>query len=157
MKVRSFREIDIVTGTILAVAGAYILFVSLRLEFYADGVPGPGFFPSMLAIALIVSGVLLIVTRLRMTREQAGPFELPTRSQARRSLGLWVAVLVATLLIEVVGFVVAMLLLVAVTLLGIEGRRGIPTILTIILTPLLAYLLFAQLLQVPLPSGLFGS
>jgi putative tricarboxylic transport membrane protein len=153
----SNREVDIVTGAIFAVLGVYILYLSLRLEFYSEGVPGPGFFPSVLAIALIVSGALLIVTRLRTSREEAGHFDAPSRSQTRRSLGLWGIILVTTLLIEVVGFVVAMLLMVAAILLGLEGRRGISTIVTVVVTPLLAYLLFGWLLQVPLPTGVFGS
>ena len=157
MKITSFREVDIATGVIFVVVGVYILLLSLRLEFYAGGVPGPGFFPSLLAIAFAVSGALLTVTRLRTSREEAGDFEIPSRSQARRSLGLWMLVLVAILLIEVIGFVVAMFLLVAAILLGIERRRGVGTIATIVLTPLLAYLLFGQLLKVPLPTGLFGS
>jgi hypothetical protein len=49
-----------------------------------------------------------------------------------------------------------MVVLVAILLLGIERRRGPMTLLTIVVTPLLAYLLFGVLLQVPLPSGIFG-
>jgi putative tricarboxylic transport membrane protein len=134
-----------------------VLIVSLRLEFYAAGVPGPGFFPSLLGIALMISGLFLAFMRLRTSREKAGEFELPDRAQATRSLGLWGVVLLATLLIEVVGFVVAMFFLVAAVLLGIERRKGLTTAITIIATPLLAYLLFGWLLQVPLPTGLFGS
>jgi hypothetical protein len=49
-----------------------------------------------------------------------------------------------------------MFLLVAVLLLVIERRRSIGAIVTIVVTPLLAYLLFGALLQVRLPTGLFG-
>jgi putative tricarboxylic transport membrane protein len=157
VNVRSLREIDIGAGAIFAIFGLYVFALSLRLDFYNDGVPGPGFFPAVLAIALIVCGVLLIALRLRGTKQDAGRFDLPSRSQARRSLGLWVLVLAATLLINVVGFVISMFLLVAAILLGIEGRRDISTIITVIATPLLAYLLFGWLLQVQLPAGVFGS
>jgi putative tricarboxylic transport membrane protein len=155
--VRSLREVDIGAGALFAVFGLYVLVLSLRLDFYDDGVPGPGFFPAVLAIALVLCGILLILLRWRGSREDAGRFDLPSRSQAKRSLGLWVLVLAAALLIEVVGFVVSMFLLVAAILFGIEGRRDIPTIITVIATPLLAYLLFGWLLQVRLPTGVFGS
>jgi hypothetical protein len=49
-----------------------------------------------------------------------------------------------------------MFLLVAVLLLVIERRWSVGTIVTIVLTPVLAYLLFGTLLQVRLPTGLFG-
>jgi putative tricarboxylic transport membrane protein len=150
------RKIDIVAGAIFTLAGVFILMRSLRLNFYAEGVPGPGFFPSVLAIALAITGGLLVLTRLRRPEGAFGDFTLPSRTHAQRSLGLWVAILVAVLLVGVVGFLVAMVFLVAVALIGIERRRGLAAIVTIVLAPALAYLLFAQLLQVPLPAGLFG-
>jgi putative tricarboxylic transport membrane protein len=150
------RKIDMVAGTIFILAGVFILTRSLRLNFYAEGVPGPGFFPSLLAIALAVTGGLLVLTRLRRPEGAFGDFTLPSRMHAQRSLGLWVAILAAVLLVDVVGFLVAMVFLVAVALIGIERRRGLAAIATIVLAPALAYLLFAQLLQVQLPSGLFG-
>ena len=150
------RKVDIAAGMIFMACGALVLTESLPLNFYAEGVPGPGFFPTLLAIALAVTGGLLLFTRLRRPEAALGEFALPSRPQAGRSLGLWLAILVAVLAVDVVGFLLAMVLLVAVLMLGIERAPGLVAIATIVVTPLLAYLLFAQLLQVPLPSGLFG-
>jgi putative tricarboxylic transport membrane protein len=116
------RKVDIAAGVIFIIFGVFVLTRSLPLNFYAEGVPGPGFFPTLLAIAMAVTGGLLGVV----------------------------------LAVNVVGFLVAMVLLVAALMLGIERRRGPAAIATIVLTPVLAYLLFAVLLQVPLPTGLFG-
>jgi putative tricarboxylic transport membrane protein len=153
----TFREVDIAVGTILALVGVWILLQSLQLDFYVERVPGPGFFPTVLGILLVLVSGALVVTRLRGNRERFPAFSLPTRGQSRRSLGLWLAILAATFLVGIVGFLPAMLSLVGVIMLGIEGRRGVTTIVTIVLTPLLAYLLFGQLLQVRLPTGLWGS
>ena len=150
------RKVDLVAGVIFIACGVFVLTESLPLNFYDEGVPGPGFFPSLLAIALAVTGGLLLFTRLRRPEAALGEFALPSRTQGQRSLGLWIAILVAVLAVGVAGFLVAMVLLVAVLMLGIERRRSPSAIATIVLTPLLAYLLFAQLLQVPLPTGLFG-
>lgn len=150
------RKVDVSAGAILIACGVFVLTQSLPLNFYSEGVPGPGFFPTLLAIAMAVAGGLLLFTRLRRPEAALGEFELPSRTQAGRSLGLWIAILVAVLAVDVVGFLAAMVLLVAVLMLGIERARSVPAIATIVLTPLLAYLLFAQLLQVPLPAGLFG-
>ncbi|MGH8869917.1 MAG: tripartite tricarboxylate transporter TctB family protein [Actinomycetes bacterium] len=153
----TFREIDIACGALLAVLGGVVLVQSRQLDFYLEGIPGPGFFPSILAVVLTGLGVVLVVTRVRAPRESAREFPLPSRPQATRSLALWAAVLGATLLAGVLGFPLAMLLLVAVILFVIEGRRGIGAVATTIAIPLLAWLLFASLLQVPLPTGPFGS
>jgi len=153
----TLREADAFSGAIIAVFGVFVLLQSLQLSFYIEGIPGPGFFPALVAIALIVLGVWLIVTRLRTARDTADGFELPSRQQATRSLTLWGTVLAAALLVGPLGFPLAMLLLVGTILFVLEGRRGLGAILTTILIPILSWLLFAELLQVPLPVGPFGS
>ncbi|MPZ60509.1 MAG: hypothetical protein GEU93_04270 [Propionibacteriales bacterium] len=155
--VATFREADAVSGGILAVFGVFVLFQSLQLRFYIEGVPGPGFFPALLGIALMVTGVALVVTRLRTPRGTAEEFRLPGRHEAMRSLGLWVAVMAAALLVGSLGFLLTMFLLVAVILFVIERRRGLSSVITAIAVPLLVWLLFAELLQVRLPAGPFGS
>lgn len=158
----TFREADVVVGAIVAVFGGFVLFLSLQLRFYSANVPGPGFFPTLLAIALIVLGASLALTRLLKASsgvEKDGgveKFELPSRRQAVRSLGLWIALLVAALLMANLGFLLTTLLLVAVIVFLFERRRGISAVLTTVLIPLLAWLLFAQLLQVRLPMGPLG-
>ncbi|MGH3326356.1 MAG: tripartite tricarboxylate transporter TctB family protein [Streptomycetales bacterium] len=156
MRRPNLRQVDLASGAVFVVFGVFVLIQSLQLDLYVEGVPGPGFFPGLLAVAMALSGALLIVTRRKAASADAEGFTLPSRRQATRSLGLWIAVLVASLLVGVVGFPVAMVLLVAVILLGIERRRGIWTLVTIIAIPLFAWLMFAQLLQVPLPTGVFG-
>lgn len=157
MRRATFREVDIVAGAVLAAFGVFVLFQGLRLDFYADGVPGPGFFPTLLALALIISGAVLALTRTASGGEVTQESPLPSRQQARRSLGLWVAILAACLSVGALGFPLAMLLLVAVILLLIERQRKLGSVAAVVAIPLLAWLLFASLLQVPLPLGPFGS
>ncbi len=152
----TLREADILSGAILAVLGVFVLVQSLQMTFYNENEPGPGFFPVLLAIALIVLGGCLVVTRLRAPRDAADDFEMPTGQQAKRSLSLWAALLGAALLVGSLGFLLTMFLLVAVILFVIEGRRGLGSVLTTITVPVLAWLLFGQLLQVRLPTGPLG-
>jgi putative tricarboxylic transport membrane protein len=151
----TMRKVDMGIGVVFALFVAFSLSRALQLSFYLEGVPGPGFFPSMLAIILTVGGLSLIVSRMRKPDSESEDFDLPSSFQARRSLGLWIALIASVALVEFIGFILAMVLLVAIVLLGIERRRGLATFATIILIPLLVYLLFASLLQVPLPTG-FG-
>jgi hypothetical protein len=157
MRRLSTRQVDVVAGSIFTLLGLFVLYHSLQLAFYVEDVPGPGFFPTILAVALSACGAALALWGARASGDDDEEFELPTGWQAKRSLGLWIAVLFASILVGIVGFLAAMFVLVAVILLGIERRRGIGTIVTIIATPLVAYLLFGALLRVPLPSGVFGS
>jgi putative tricarboxylic transport membrane protein len=152
----TLREADVFSGAVIAVFGVFVLLQSLQLSFYIEGIPGPGFFPALVAICLIALGGWLVVTRLRARRDTGDGFELPSRRQATRSLSLWVTILAAALLVGPLGFPIAMFLLVATILFVLEGRRGIGPVLTTILIPVLSWLLFAELLQVPLPAGPFG-
>ena len=152
----TLREADVFSGAVIAVFGVFVLLQSLQLSFYIEGIPGPGFFPALVSIALIALGGWLVVTRLRAARDAADGFELPSRQQASRSLSLWATILAAALLVGPLGFPIAMFLLVGVILFVIEGRRGVGAVLTTILIPVLSWLLFAGLLQVPLPAGPFG-
>jgi putative tricarboxylic transport membrane protein len=156
VKKLTVRKVDMGVGAAIALIGAYSLTQALQLSFYEEGVPGPGFFPSLLGMLLIAGGLSLFVMRLKKSDAASEEFDLPSRLQARRSLGVWVALLAAVSLVNVIGFVLAMVVLVAGVLLGIERRRNVAAVATIVLIPLLAYLLFAALLQVPLPTGLFG-
>jgi putative tricarboxylic transport membrane protein len=149
------KTADVIVGAITVALAAYVLFGSRDLDFYADGVPGPGFFPIVVGIALLVSGSLLIVSRLfniaipeeeDREREQILP----------RSLLVWLALIMSAVLIPIIGFVATMVLLVAALLIGVERRRSIGAVVAVVLIPGLAYWLFAGVLGVLLPTGLWG-
>lgn len=150
------RAVNVVAGAIIIGLSALVLAESLGLQFYEEGVPGPGFFPTLVAVTLAFCGALLVVMSLAKPAREFGEFERPSRFQAQRSLGVWVALLVTVIAVDFLGFLIAMFLIVALLLLVIERRRNMGAIITIVVTPLLAYLLFGVLLQVRLPAGLFG-
>lgn len=179
MRTPTLREVDVLSGALLAALGLFVAFQGLGLGFYDADVPGPGFFPTVLAVLLTIAGLTLVVTRLRAHTEKPATVyaatdnateaaaeavtESPDEEAATRAerpyvrpLALWAVIFVASLLVGLVGFPIAMLGLTAVVLFGIERRRGIGAVVTTLAIPLLAWLLFAVLLQVPLPTGPFG-
>lgn len=166
MRTPTLREADVLSGALLTALGLFVTFQALGLGFYDADVPGPGFFPTVLAVLLTVTGLILVVTRLRAPAERPAEErpseESPAEEGARaerpyvRPLALWAVIFVASLLVGLIGFPIAMLGLTAAVLFGIERRRGIGAVVTTLAIPLLAWLLFAVLLQVPLPTGPFG-
>jgi putative tricarboxylic transport membrane protein len=74
----------------------------------------------------------------------------------RRPAFLWLAVLACSLLMTVVGFVPAMVLLAGLLLIGMERRRDRLSYVGVVAVPVALYVLFAVLLDVRLPAGLFG-
>lgn len=144
-----------VSGVVLAVFGVFIVTQSLRMDLYIDDSPGPGFFPCLIGVAFLLSGVALFAMRMR-SKSAGGEFRLPERHDAMRSIGLWLSVFVASVILGWLGFVLTALLLVAVIMFGIERRRGVAPVIVTLVIPALTWLLFGWLLQVRLPTGPFG-
>ncbi|MDQ4057862.1 MAG: tripartite tricarboxylate transporter TctB family protein [Actinomycetota bacterium] len=156
MKRTKAQRIDVGLGAIVAALGLFVFLQGRDLDFYLEGIPGPGFFPSLLAVALAITGALLCLSGLFGGKDTSEDFDPPTRSQATRSLGVWVAMLASVLLVPVAGFLIAMLMLVGILIFGLEGKRNLRGLTAVILIPVAAHLLFAELLLVDLPTGVFG-
>jgi putative tricarboxylic transport membrane protein len=150
------RRVDIGFGAFVLAVGVLVFTQAIGLTFYRESVPGPGFMPTLLAIALALSGAALIGTRLRGTDAKFGQVKLPAATPARKVLGVAAAVFLGVLALTVIGFVPAMILLVGALLLGVEGRRTVPAVLAVFLLPIAVYLVFEELLAVPLPNGPLG-
>lgn len=73
----------------------------------------------------------------------------------RRTMVVWVLVLLAAVGLPVLGFIPAMLLLSGGITFGVERRFDLLSIVSAVLLPLLTYLLFGVLLEVRLPMGPF--
>ena len=151
------RRLDLVTGVVTAAVGicAYWDASSLRM-FGENHVPGPGFFPKILAGLLCGLGVVLTVMALRHTTdapvEDSGG-EAVTRSGRLRAFAVLVSFGIFAPLVAVIGFVPAMVLLILVVLYGIERRRDFRSLVAAVLIPAASYLLFAHLFAIPLPGG----
>lgn len=150
------RTVDIAIGIFFVAFAGVVLTQSVQLEYYDRGIPGPGFFPILLACALALTGLLLVVSRLRGADADFGVFEGPSRSELRRALTVWLAIAIATAVMNLVGFLLTTGVLVAVLLLGVERLRTWTAVLTVILIPVVFYTVFAVLLKVRLPVGPWG-
>ncbi len=166
------QRADVVAGVAVAALGAFALVAALNLAFLAtSGVPGPGFFPTLLSGLLLLLGVLLAVTSLRErpvlvtggTDEPATqvPGELavdePTgRARVLRAGSVWLCFLISVPILTILGFVPAMAILVAAVLFGVERRLNWRSLVVAIVVPVAVYELFVHLLGIPLPVGVFN-
>ncbi|WP_028936294.1 tripartite tricarboxylate transporter TctB family protein [Pseudonocardia spinosispora] len=151
------RITEIVLGVVVAALGVGALTAAVGLDrFGAHGVPGPGFFPDLLAVLLIVLGLLLALVSLR-ARTTGPAIEPATEDRfevagAVRAGRVWLGFVVSIPLLLVIGFVPAMVALVAYLAFGVERIRGLRPLLASVLIPLGVYLLFVYLLGVDLPG-----
>src|ERR1700743_1943704 len=166
------QRADVVAGTAVAAPGAFALVTALNLAFLSDsGVPGPGFFPTLLSGLLVVLGVVLGVTSLRKRpatetggetgagdeAEQLPAADSPSgRSRVLRAGAVWVCFLLAVPILTYLGFVPAMAILVALLLFGVERRLDWRSLVVAVVVPVGVYELFVHLLSIPLPTGVIA-
>lgn len=154
------RAVHVTTGVVVALIGLVALIQALTglALFGANGEPGPGFFPALLAGALTVLGILLALGHLLTPHDRLLRLEQLTfsRTALLRAGGVWLVLAVAVGLMSVLGFLLTSVLLVAALVLGMERLRGIRTVVAMLALPLGIYVVFSVLLAVRLPVGIFG-
>lgn len=166
------QRADVVAGVAVAALGAFALVTALNLAFLStNGVPGPGFFPTLLSGLLLLLGVLLGATSLRRRPEPGpGADESPSRqlpgelaeegpsgrARVLRAGTVWLCFAVSVPILAVLGFVPAMAILIALVLFGVERRLNWRALVVAVVVPVSVYELFVHLLTIPLPVGLLN-
>jgi len=140
----------------LLVVFALFAFESLQLSLRDALGPGPGFFPFWLSV---VGGglALLLLAQLHSGRAavDAGTLKFD-RSGVRRVTLVLAGLIVAVALLELVGFRLAMLLLIAYVLVALGVRNWLAITLFALAGSFGVFYVFFALLKVPLPVGIAG-
>lgn len=138
---------DLVGGLLSVALGAFALFEASRYPMGSLLRMGPGFFPSGVAILIILLGLVLIAASFR-SRRSARPIEVRLRPVAT----IAGAILLFALLLERVGVVPATLVLVFVSSLAEPQWRPLRAGVLALAIGALVYLIFIVVLQIPLPA-----
>ena len=113
--------------------------------------PGPGFWPRVLILAIVVISLLGF---LMDTRDGIEVFELGSTA---RVLAGFVALAVFTLLFEQTGSILAGFVFLMLWLKGLNGESWRMSLAISVVAPLASYLLFVTALGVRLPADLVAS
>jgi len=153
-------------GAILSLLGAGVIAGAMRLPEIPGQTYGPGFFPMLIGIGLLVFGAVYALNAWRPTRgpivaegegAALGDVEAAPERPFYGALIWLVAGLVAAILLwEVIGFVI----LVSVVLTGfmvLLGVRSWHAALVGVAATVVVYALFIKALMVPLPAGVLAS
>ena len=121
-----------------------------------EGYPGPALFPEVLAVLFIFCGIGLIIQGIR-NREKVLKFDLGTIT-----LTGWIniafvlgTVVCYIFLAEYVGFLIFSFVILMILMKWLKVKL-LPSLVMSIVVTLGIYLLFAKVLLVPLPWGLWG-
>jgi putative tricarboxylic transport membrane protein len=144
-----------VAAVVLLLIFTWFAYESFKLSLRDTLGPGPGFFPFWLAVlGAVLSAILLI--QLHLGRVDLGHETLTFDQAGTRSVVVvLVGLVAATALLEVVGFRIAMLVLIAFVLIILRARNRVAIAICAGAGSFGVYHVFFDLLKVPLPVGIF--
>jgi flagellar biosynthesis component FlhA len=141
------------------VIGAFIVLIaitymaqSLRIPRGTIAQPGPGFFPILVSLLLISVAICFMVSAIKEPRSHQDGLQAPAR---RRVISVLAALGGFCLLLPVAGYPFAAFALVGVMLWQLGASWG-GVISISLVSAAVSYYVFAVILGVPLPGGIFG-
>ena len=145
---------------LLAVAGLVAVNEARRLRFGSVTVPGPGFFPLVLAVSFTLICLLVLVAALRAPSATAPSAAADAREAGEgvtwKVLATLAVMLAYAFALEPLGFVVSTCGLLIFFFRVLDGLRWPVAVAASALTSVLTYTVFKTWLQVRLPPGPWG-
>jgi putative tricarboxylic transport membrane protein len=141
-----------VSGLVVFCLGIYILFQDRKLSFGNLRAPGPGFFPAVIAIALMALSLFLIIPGEK-DRDGKSFFSLRFTRGMVTAFGTLVLYF---LTLEYLGFLIAGFLFMMFLFAMISAMKWYRAMVWSLISIGLTYLTFGVLLRIPLPQGVLG-
>jgi putative tricarboxylic transport membrane protein len=147
---------DLVGGLLAAALGAAVVLYVRTFPELPDGQPGPALFPGIVGGLLVVFGLVLVVRAVSARGEPAADPDAGITAQGRlRALAVLGLVVAYLLLAETLGFPLTMGVLLFL-LMWLLGARPLVAVLAAAVTTGFIFVVFEELLLVPLPEGFLG-
>jgi putative tricarboxylic transport membrane protein len=145
-----------VAAVALLLIFALFTYESFKLSLRDTLGPGPGFFPFWLGVLGAALSLILLI-QLHLGRVDVSDETLTfDRAGTRSVMVALVGLIAATALLDVAGFRIAMLLLIAFLLVVLKAHNRVAIAICAGAGSFGVYHVFFDLLKVPLPVGIFG-
>ena len=143
-------------GLVLVIFASAVLIHVQGFPSLENGYPGPSLFPEVLAVLFIFCGIGLIIQGVRQ-REKILKFDLGAIPLAGWLNIVFVlgAVFCYIFLAEYLGFLIFSFVILMILMKWLKVKT-LPSLVMSIIVTLSIYILFAKVLLVPLPWGLWG-
>jgi putative tricarboxylic transport membrane protein len=144
-----------ITGAALLLLAVFVALESLKLKYYTNQGPGPGFFPFWLSLLLGALAIIILLQALR-SPEPMPPDFFASRTGYLRMAAVMAALAGTTALLDPLGFRLTMLAMYLFLLYTFGQRRPVVMTLVSLAGSFGVYHMFVRWLKVPLPIGVLG-
>ena len=145
-------------GAVFVAIGGWMLLGAIKMPYFVEGVPGPGFLPLWIALGIIVSGVVLTAKGFwpRLAAPDEEGVTWPQAAGWRRVVLMLGAMAVSLVVLEKLGFMVTTTLFMVVVVFGLGVRSRWVLATVPLVSAVMLYVIFAVWLRVPLPKGILA-
>jgi putative tricarboxylic transport membrane protein len=149
------RKRNLIVSFVFMAFGIFLFIESMSIKQMMKNDVGSGFFPKIIAGAIIVMSLIRLIVTLS---EPVGEKKKSNSDMA----GGWLSILLVGIYVATfkpVGFIVSTIIYLFLQMLVLtpKDKRNIPQLAIIaIIAPLFIYVMFVYALNTPLPKGIFG-
>jgi len=151
------NRLDKIAAIFLIGFGVYIVWTGLDYGYMRGTTPGPGFFPVLVGMAIIVFSVINLLRSLRGTEDLEDTMQ---RGDILKTVALTVALLGVIVLTPFFGLMVSVgLFMFSAAFIikpSLEKKFLFRLIPTCLIFPVFLKIVFTTLLRIPVPTGAFG-
>ena len=151
------KKADMITGVVLLALSGFVIQETWRMPASMTFGPGPAFLPFWLGVLLAIFATILFASAWRrQTTEKDGESVFPGKQ------ALWIITLVMVglasyiFLIGVLGYLVDTFLFIVFLMKVVQREKWPLTLMIALGTTAMLFLTFQVLLQITLPSNMFG-
>lgn len=153
----NIRHLDQIVALCLTGFGAYLIWAGIDYGLMRGTTPGAGYFPAL------IGGLIVVLSIVNLARSLGGIEKVKatmSRREVAQFIGIVVAMLVFVFITPWLGMTLAAMLLMPVTAFIIrpstDRRFVLQVVLVSVLAPIICKFAFGELLNVPIPTGVFG-
>jgi putative tricarboxylic transport membrane protein len=151
------KKADMITGVVLLALSGFVIQDSLRMPASATFGPGAGFLPFWLSVLLALFATILFVSAWRRPATKKDSEAIFPGKQALIAITLvLVGLAVYIFLIEVLGYLADTFLFIVFLMKAVERENWRLTLMVAVGATAVLFITFQILLQITLPSNMFG-
>lgn len=152
-RIPTMRKANYLASGLFSAFAILIITIASKYPPSNHGVPGPGMFPIIVAILILVSAVTLALTTFLQRNTEDSPIGLTSRDNVNVYVTM-VGLIIYTVLLPMLGFISTTAVMLLLYIKWFSKRSWLKCIIISVIFTMGIYLLFGLVLNVPMRFGL---